>query len=341
MTFGVMKFGGRSITLPTKTPIAARRLLGRGLLGTGLLGTVLLGAGLLTAACTSPPTPSESQVLPIQGRVEGLDATITDAAIEVSRIERGVAYPVVGLQTTLRPNGSFTTELVAPGRYIVALRIPDRPPSEVAVRVPPAPPVTLRLAPPLGELSLEVRPSASIASASSHSVPPRTELECVLTRAVSPGRVPDRRTLRLSGAAPAAFGGLTPGSWRLDVPAWGATTDLFLAETAQPSVFSVPLELAELGTAEVFGRVIRLDGSPVRGVAVTARPPSSSDQELPSWGRYALTDSDGEYRIHGIPAGPTMLSVENRHAVFARLPDPVEITISPSGSAYRGFVIDE
>jgi len=285
-----------------------------------------LACAVLLAGCvTSPPSAAAQR---IRGTVVGLDRP-EEAHVELFRLtSNGVAQRLHGAEAVPGSDGRFSTSLLLPGRYVLALRAPGRPPSVVTLPVPPAPEVRLvaRVADPAA--SLELR----------HDVAGAAMLEVVLTRVEDGLPVPDRRRLPVPAGAPLRIDGLTPGRWSLDLVGLGVTTEVDVG--AEGSLAAVVLDPPTVGSgAPMIGRVLREDGSPARGVAVTVRSYPEGTLAPSAWGRSTLTDSDGGYRLVGLPSGRVLVRVECREAVQTRLPKPAVMSIPPSGVVRRSFVV--
>lgn len=284
---------------------------------------------VLLAGCVANPVAERPKPMPVRGHVDGMEHP-EHAWIELYRMtDRGVAVRMHGAEVRPLTDGSFATTPLRPARYLFALRAPDRPVSTITVPVPPAPPARLVARDPLGAASIQLR----------HDVPGVEELTVLLSTTEDDAPVTDRRRVAVRTGVTSLVRGLGPGRWRLDVVGTGATTEIDVPDTAETLTFTVsPPQVGS--AAEMMGRVFRADGAPAEGVAVTLHPLDEGTRQAASWGRYALTDSDGGYRLAGLTAGPARLRVESRDAVHRRLPRPEVVTIPPSGVVRRSFVIE-
>lgn len=285
-----------------------------------------LACAALLAGCVTNPPPEAAQR--IRGTVVGLDRP-EDAQVEVFRlVSSGVAQRLHGAEAVPGSDGRFSTSLLLPGRYVLALRAPGRPPSLVTLPVPPAPEARLvaRRADPAA--SLEVH----------HDVPGVATLDVILTRVEDGLPVPDRRRLQVSAGAPERIDGLTPGRWSVDLVGLGATTEVEVGTDGALRTVALDPPAVGLG-APMIGRVLREDGSPARGVAVTVRSYPEGTVAPATWGRSTLTDSDGGYRLVGLPTGRVLVRVECRDTVHTRLPKPAVMSIPPSGVVRRSFIV--
>jgi len=283
---------------------------------------------LLLGACVGPKPQEAAGPLSVRGTVRGLERP-QHARIAIYRVTPyGVVSRLHGADVQVDADGRFESEILTPDLYLFAMRAPGHPVSLVRVPVPPAPPVTLVAREPLGPASLEVRRAPGS----------RGPLSLLLSRVDEGVPVVDRRPVTVSDAT-SLVEGLTPGRWRVDVLGTGATTEIEVPRAAKR--LKLTLTAPDLDTgAEMKGRVLRADGGPARGLAVTVRPLSPDGSVAQAWGRYAVTNSDGGYHLVGIPAGRALLRVESRDAVFRRLPDAEIVTIPPSGQVDRSFVVE-
>jgi hypothetical protein len=292
------------------------------------LALVAVAAALL-AGCRSPGfgTPRPQRV---EGRVEGATDLPADAHVAVYRMdEHGLPVPLAGERPVPDARGAFATSLMAPGRYVLALRSVALAPSLTTVSVPPASPATLRAHSTQRGLELSLALAGEAPAA----------LEVRLTEARTLADVPDRRECVLAPGEARTVRYLAPGLWRLDLPALGATADVALwRDDAESRRLELTAPAATVGS-EVFGVVIRLDGSPAPGVAVTVRPMRDDGGAAEPWGRYALTDAAGHFRVAGVRAGEALVRVETRDVPYALLPPPRRVRIPPSGTLEMGFLV--
>jgi len=306
------------------------------LLKTALLTTLALSPAL--SACVGPTPQKATGPLSVRGSVRGLEYP-QHARIAIYRVSPfGVVERLHGADVTADADGRFETEPLNPDQYLFAMRAPGHPVSIVRVPVPPAPPTTLVARPPLGLAKLELTRGAET----------RGPLSLLLSRVDAGVPVVDRRPVSIA-AATSLVEGLTPGRWTLDVLGTGATTEIDVPAGARRLVLTLDAPITPNGV-EMKGRVLRSDGEPALGLAVTVRPltvrpltvrPLSEGGSMAgAWGRYALTNSDGGYHLVGIPPGPALLRVESRDAVFRRLPRAEVVTIPPSGRVDHSFVVD-
>jgi hypothetical protein len=282
---------------------------------------------LALAACVGPTPQKPTGPLSVRGAVRGLDFP-QHARIAVYRVtEGGVVERMQRADIEVDSDGRFQSEPLNPDRYLFAMRSPGRPPSIMRVRVPPAPPMTLVARAPLGQARLEIRRNADATA----------PVSVLLSRVDEGLPVVDRRSATV-GDAVSLIEGLTPGRWRLDVLGTGSTTEIEVPEA--PKHITLTLANPPIGVgAEMKGRVMRTDGSPAAGLAVTVRPLAEDGSAALAWGRFALTNSDGGYHLVALPPGPALLRIESRDAVFRRVPAPEIVTIPPSGGVDRSFVV--
>ncbi len=282
-------------------------------------------AALLLPACVGPFAGPRTAT--VAGHVRRLPDPAT-ARIELYRWDDGVPVRLPGADVTPRPDGSFRTERLAPARYLLALRVADRPVSVVEALVPPGPAVDLVARDVVGRATLEI-----------DALPGATgEQRLLLTRPEEGVPLVDRREVVVRRDATSRVRGLVPGRWRLDVVGTGATCEIDVP--ARETTIVLASAPPPLGSGcDVHGRVLRTDGSPAPGVAVTFRPLAADESSAVAWGRYALTDFDGGYHVVGVPAGPVLVRLESRDAAVPHLPVPERLTIPPSGSLVRSFVV--
>jgi len=291
---------------------------------------LLLSIASLLGACAGPTPQQATGPLSVRGTIRGLEHPET-ARIAIYRVTPfGVVERLPGADADVDADGRFESEMLNPDLYIFALRAPGHPVSIVRVPIPPAPPVTLvaRKALGLGPASLEIRRA------------PGSEgpLRLLLSRVEEGVPVVDRRPVTVTDSV-SLIDGLTPGRWSVDVLGTGATTEIEIPKTAK--LLTLTLRAPQLNAgAEMKGRVLRNDGEPASGLAVTVRMLAPDGSATESWGRYALTNSDGGYHLIGLPAGRALLRVESRDAVYWRLPGAEVVTIPPSGRLDRSFVVD-
>ena len=283
---------------------------------------------ILLTACVGGPAPVPSEAQRLRGVVEGLERP-DHARVEVFRTtDAGIVERLHGAAVTPGADGTFATSPLLPGRYLLALRAGDRPVSVITLPVPPAPHARLVARRALGNASLELR----------HELPDVEELAVALTHTERGVPVTDRRAVAVRAGVTSLVRGLTPGRWQLDLVTGGATTELSVPEGAGTLTYTVSPPAVGAG-AQMVGRVLREDGQPARSVAVTVRGFPEGAETPAEWGRYALTDSDGGYRLAGLSAGRALLRIECRDAVHRRVPRPEIITIPPSGVMRRSFVV--
>ena len=294
---------------------------------------VVTGCGGLPL--TGAARPDAERAAALHGTVRGL-ARPEAARVALYRQEApDLALRMPSADAAVDVAGRVRTAVLAAGRYVPALRAPGHPVSIVRTVVPPAPAVTIHARPAAGAALLEIRRGAGAAGASS----------VVLSREEEGLPVVERHVAALpaeeSGAVEIA--GLLPGRWRVDVVGTGWTTEVDVPAAGAVTLLLDPPPLPPLGTVEVRGHVLRVDGAPAPDVAVTLRAmvedtatgvPSAS-----AWGRYALTDSDGGYHVVGVPAGRTLRRLECRDAIYPGVPTPEAVAIPPSGEERRSFVL--
>ncbi len=282
----------------------------------------------LLAGCISNPTAPPPAAMRLRGEVVGLERPAT-ARIDVYRMgDRGIAERLHGADVTPAADGSFTTSVLLPGRYLLALRAGDRPVSTITLPVPPAPYARLVARDPPGRASLELR----------HDLPGVKSISLLLTQPEEGVPVTDRRTVAVRAGVTSLVRGLTPGVWRLDVVGAGATTEIIVPDAEQTLLLTVSPPAVGTG-AQLMGRVLREDGSRAVGLVVSVRAIAEGATDPADWGRYARTDSDGGYRLAGLTPGRALLRVECRDALYSRLPPPEIVTIPPSGVLRRSFVV--
>lgn len=292
------------------------------------LAVAALVPALLLSACVAPTELEPTGPLAVRGVVRGLERP-QHAEVAVYRVTAGgVVRRLVGADVHVDTHGRFETEPLNPDHYLFALRSPGRPVSVVRVPVPPAPPVTLVARDPVGPAKLELRRGPDAPA----------EMRVLLSRVEEGVPVVDRRPVTISGDAVSLVEGLTPGRWRVDVLGTGATTEIDVPDAAKTLELTVRAPPIGVGV-QMKGRVLRQDGEPAAGLAVTVRPLNDDGTAALSWGRYAVTDSDGGYHLVAVPAGRALLRIESRDAVFRRLPSPEMVTIPPSGEIDRSFVV--
>jgi hypothetical protein len=289
---------------------------------------LLLSSLVLAVGCVHGGASRQPQAQRLHGTVEGLPHP-EHARIELYRLTgSGIVERLHGAEVTPATDGSFRTSPLLPARYLLALRADDRPVSVVTLPVPPAPAARLSAREPLGSASLEVR----------HDLPGVEEIELLLSQIESGVPVVDRRSARVRAGVTSLVRGLSPGKWYLDVVGAGATTELEVPDSGERLTLTISPPAVGTG-AQMMGRVFREDGRPASGIAVTVRGIPEGSAEPAAWGRAAVTDSDGGYRLAGLPEGRALLRLECRDAVHARLPHPSIVTIPPSGVVRRSFVV--
>ncbi|MDG3005230.1 carboxypeptidase regulatory-like domain-containing protein [Paludisphaera mucosa] len=235
------------------------------------------------------------------------------------------------------PDGSFAFEGVPPGRYrvwassagLVSPRDVDRC---------PAVPVFEGEAPTLVELTLAPAVALSV------KVTSRSDGRPIAGAEVRPrGAFP--QAFRTDAQGVAAVGGLTPGSWTLQVRADGfATQEQLLGVDARPDAGAA--FLLEPG-AGLEGVVRDPSGKPVPGVDLNVvRFGGSRSGSLD----YTRTDRDGRYRFTGLPRdeGLTLTTWKpgyvpaNRRFVTSEAETSVDLVLEsrPYGGAIAGVVVD-
>lgn len=298
------------------------------------LAAVVCAAGCGTAAAGRGDVPGPSRIV---GRVLA-DRIPPDATIQVYRDADGPAVPVAG--ATARPDelGRFETPSLVPGRYVVVLRTRENPPSTTTAVVPGRTDVEMRLASAGAGSTVTVVAPPTPASAPATATP--VVRTCRFVPAEPRTGVPDRREVVLLPGQEARLAGLAPGLWHVDVMPDGATADFVVPSGEEVPRFLIdPPEFPGKG-ATLEGAVFRLRGEPAFGAAVTARAAASDGTVIQPWGRFALVDADGNYRIERLPPGTVYVRAESREASFWTAPGAELIRISPSTKNERAYVIE-
>jgi hypothetical protein len=295
-----------------------------------LVVPLVVAAALALPCCRTRPAVSDPATGAVSGTIEGAQSFPGDARVQVYRIdESGIPVPDPFESVRVDRLGKFTTRVLTPGRYRLVYRSLEAPPSTAAAKVPPDFRVTLRPLVAAGLAQLRVtaaRPDAEPA-------------RCRLTEAEPGGDLPDVREFRCAPGAPVLLRGLRPGRWYLDLPDVGATTEIVLPRRD-------PLRELELdppaiaATASLTGQVLRISGTGAPWAVVSARPLTASGEAGAAWGRYAVTDRAGMFRIVGIPPGPALVRVECREVRYVLLPAAQVVAIPPSERASIGFVVE-
>ena len=290
---------------------------------------VVAALPVLATGCVSNPTVPQPRPMTLSGTVTGL-AHPEAARVDLYRMtEKGVPRRMHGAGVVPAADGSFETTALLPAKYLLALRAEGRPVSVVSVPVPPSPAARLVARDPIGHVGLELR----------HDVPGVETLRVLLSSVEAGLPVTDRREVEIRAGRATLVPALTPGAWQLDVLGTGATTSVQIPDAGPTQVLMV--SPPAVGTAGVLmGRVIRVTGEPAVGVAVSAHSVSAGSTSTAAWGRFAVTDSDGGYRLEGLTAGANLLRVTCRDGVHHRLPAPAMVTIPPSGVVRRSFVVE-
>ena len=287
---------------------------------------LVLVAGL--AACRSVPQIDDPSPGLVSGRIEGVQNIDPASRVQVYGVDGD------GLVTrepfeTVTPDrlGRFVTRVLSPGRYRFVYRNPDAPPSVTSVRIPIDTPVVLR---PVVESGLtELRAASASAEAR----------VCRLTAEKARDGIVEVREFRCSSQEPALLRGLRPGRWRLDLPEIGATTEIDLPfASAQREMVIDPPEV-EAG-ATLSGEVRRIDGAGGAWLIVAVRPMDGLGETAGRWGRYAVTDLKGQYRVVGIAPGTALVRVECREVPVRILPVPHVLGIPPSGTLEMSFIVE-
>lgn len=284
-------------------------------------------AALLAACAVFRGTPGPAR---ITGRVFA-DRLPADSRIEVYRNDgEGPAVPVVGNVARPDDTGRFATAPVTPGRYVLVLRTREAPPSTATAVVPDRTEVEIRLASPGGGSTVVLESPASAPSARTVRILPDE------TR----GELPDRREVVLLPGQEARIAGLAPGLWHFDVLPDGATADFVVpsGEAVHRFVIDPPEFPATGGVLE--GAVQAPRDRSAFGTAVTARVCGADGFDIRPWGRLALVERDGRFRLDRLPTGPAFVRVERREATFTWLPTPELIVISPSEPVWRGYRVE-
>lgn len=284
---------------------------------------------LALAACRSPGPLDGPEVGALHGRIAGTEPPPAGARVQVYRLDPdGRPTPDPFATVTPGADGRFATGALSPGRYRVVYRRPGGPPSISTVRVPTSEALSIR---PVAETGLvELRVTAP---------PGAGTVRCRLTEARPKDGVPDVREFSCSAGAEASVAGVRPGRWWLDLPDLGATTEVEVASGLGLAALSVDVPFAETGGVAT-GVVRQADGAAGAWLVIAARPLDSTADAASRWGRYAITDRAGRYRIVGIPPGPALLRVECRESPARILPAPQIVTIPPSGTIEMGFVVE-
>lgn len=293
-----------------------------------VLAAAALGAALPAAGCAS------ADVEPASGRITGrlrADPVPADATAEVYRDEGdGPATPVAGTAVRLDELGRFTTGSLRPGRYLVVVRTREAPPATASAVVPSRIDVDLRLAAPGAGSTVTVESPATAPGVRTLRLVP----------AVPSGAVPDRRDVVLLPGQQVRVAGLAPGLWHVDVLPEGATADFQVPKGEAVLRFVIDPPDAPARGVAVEGTVTRTDGGPAFGAAVTARATAADGVTVEPWGRVALVDRDGHFRVDRLPEGTAYVRVESRDAVFRFLSAPELVPISPPAATGRNFVIE-
>jgi hypothetical protein len=279
------------------------------------------------AACRSVP-PMDDASTAIRGQIVGAESIPREAAVQVYRID-AAGLPSPEPFESVHPDrlGRFKTRALLPGRYRLAYRSGDAPPSLASARVPGETPIVMR------PLVLPGLVGLRVAAASSEPT------LCRLTEAKALDGVPDVREFRCSSRETTFVRGMRPGLWRVDLPELGATTeiDLPVGDAFRELVVDPPPIAAG---ATLVGEVRRIDGAPSPWVVVSARSLAGPGVAAARWGRYAVTDRAGHYRVIGIPPGEALVRVECREAPIRILPSPQAVAIPPTGTVQLGFVAE-
>lgn len=284
---------------------------------------------LALCGCRSPGTLDGPRVGAIHGRIAGVEGPPPGARVQIYRLDAD-GRPTPDPFATVDPlrDGRFETGVLSPGRYRFVYRRPAGPPSVVTVRVPTNEPVVIRPLAEAGLVELQVTTTARGQS-----------LRCRLTEARPVDDVPDIREFTFASDGIASVPSVRPGRWWLDLPDLGATTEVEVQGGLGLVALSVDAPPADAGGVAT-GVVRQIDGAAGAWLVVSARPLTESGESAARWGRYAITDRSGRYRIVGIPPGPALLRVECRESPARILPAAQVVTIPPSGTVEMGFVVE-
>ena len=285
---------------------------------------------LAAAACRSASVIDDRVPTPIKGRVEGMHRTPPAARIQVYRLDASGGITLLPFEwATPDRLGRFATHPLGPGRYRLAYRSGEGPPSIGTAKIPGEANVTLRPMPTTGLVRLRVSTS-------------RTDpqpVRCRLSEADPPFGIADMREFMCSPAAPVFLPALRPGRWRVDVPAIGATTEIDVPAGGGEASVSLDIPNLDAG-ASISGEVLRLAGTPAAYVVVSARSLRDDGAAAVAWGRYGITDRAGRYMIVGIPPGRALVRVACGEVRYRILPSPHEVPIPPSGKLELGVLVE-
>jgi hypothetical protein len=284
---------------------------------------------LALAGCRSPGPLDGPRVGAIHGRIAGVEGPPPAARVQIYRLDEG-GRPTPDPFESVLPDadGRFTTGALSPGRYRIVYRRPGGPPSITTIRVPTTEPVVLRPLVEEGLVALSVRTPAQ-----------GQQLRCRLTEARPEDGIPDIREFTCAGDSIVPVVGVRPGRWWLDLPDLGATTEVVVERGVAVRDLTIDVPPAESGGVAT-GVVRQIDGAAGAWLVVSARPLDESGETAIRWGRYAITDRSGRYRIVGIPPGPTLLRIECRESPARILPAAQIVVIPPSGTVEMGFVVE-
>ncbi len=284
---------------------------------------------LALAGCRSPGALDGPRVGAVQGRIAGVEGPPPAARVQIYRLDAD-GRPTPDLFETVTPgaDGRFTTEPLSPGRYRFVYRRPSGPPSITTVRVPTDEPVVMRPLAETGLVELQVT-TPSVAGT----------LRCRLTEARPKDGIPDVREFTCAAGANASVRGVRPGRWWLDLPELGATTEVDVESGLGLRALAIDPPPGDSG-GTASGVVRQIDGAAGAWLVVSARPLDSSGESAIRWGRYAITDRSGRYRIVGIPPGTALLRIECRESPARILPAAQIVIIPPSGTVELGFVVE-
>ena len=292
-----------------------------------VLGLVVVAVAALAACRTAPRIDDPSPGI-VRGRIEGVQNLDPAARVQVYGVD-GEGLVTRDPFETVTPDrlGRFATRVLSPGRYRLVYRNPDAPPSVTSVRVPIDTEAVLR---PVVEAGLtELRATTATDE----------ERVCRLTSEKPRDGIVDVREFRCSSKAPAVIRGLRSGRWRLDLPELGATTEIELPfATGQREMVIDPPAVA--AGATLSGEVRRLDAAGGAWLVVAVRPLDGLGETAGRWGRYAVTDLKGQYRVVGIAPGTSLVRVECREVPVRILPAPHVVGIPPSGVLELSFIVE-
>ena len=285
-------------------------------------------AFLGTVGCAS------SDVGAASGRITGrlrADRIPPDATAEVDLDEGdGPATPVVGVAVRVDDLGRFTTGSLRPGRYLVVVRTREAPPSTASAVIPGRADVDIRLGTPASGTTVTLESPATVTGVRTLRLVP----------AAPRGPVPDRREVVLLPGQQSRVAGLAPGLWHVDVMPDGATADFEVpAGEGVPRFVIDPPDFPGVGVA-LEGTVVRKGGGPAFGAAVTVRATLADGTTVEPWGRVALVDRNGRFRVDRLAPGTAYVRVESRDAAFRILPAPQLIGISPPAETGRAFTVE-